>query len=106
MNLTQIAAAVVTLISAIIMVMAIPRIKASGKVDEVKTAIERAGILVRAAEQMFPNLREEGRLKLAWVTEELRKWGITLEDDKLRAIIEAEVLDMRAELGMLPGEKE
>ena len=103
MNITQIAAAVVTLISAIIMVTVIPRIKASGKVDEVKTAIERAGILVRAVEQMYPNLT--GARKLEWVKTELSNWGITLDVVPLRAVIEAEVLDMRAELGMLPGEK-
>ena len=106
MNITQIASAVVMLISAVVMTLVIPKIKAGGKVDEVKVAIERAGILVRAAEQMFPNLKEEGRLKLEWVMGGLRDWGITLEADKLRAIIEAEVLDMRAELGMLPGGEE
>ena len=104
MNITQIAAAGVSLISAIIMLLVIRKIKEEGKVDEVKTAIERAGILVRAIEQMKPGMY--GPDKLAWVTDKLKAWGITLDTAHLRAIIEAEVLDMRAELGMWPGEKE
>ena len=67
-------------------------------------AIERAGILVRAAERLFPDLL--GAEKKAWVTKALYDRGITLDVNMIEAIIRDEVDTMRAELGMLPGEKE
>lgn len=93
-NITPIVEAVITLICAVITAVIIPYIRSrttAQQRDEINTWVK---IAVSAAEQVYTG-SGRGLEKKAYVIKWLNEHGITVDTEKLDAIIEAAVYDLK-----------
>lgn len=96
MNITPIVEAIMTLIAAIITVVIVPYIR-SKTTDtqrvELQTLVQ---IAVTAAEQLYIGTGK-GKEKKAYVLQWLNDRGITVDTDKLDAMIESAVYELKTQ---------
>lgn len=100
MDITNIFQLVILLLSALVATFVIPLLKqkfGQEKLNKVMTYVE---IAVRAADQLFAT--DEGKAKKEYVvnylTEMLKKQGLTVDIETLENMIEAEVLKLHKQL--------
>lgn len=100
MDITNIFQLVILLLSALVATFVIPLLKqkfGQEKLNKVMTYVE---IAVRAADQLFAT--DEGKAKKEYVvnylTEMLKKQGLTVDLETLENMIEAEVLKLHKQL--------
>lgn len=100
MDITNIFQLVILLLSALVATFVIPLLKqkfGQEKLNKVMTYVE---IAVRAADQLFAT--DEGKAKKEYVvnylTEMLKKQGLTVDMETLENMIEAEVLKLHKQL--------
>lgn len=99
-NITPIIEAVAALIAAIITVFVIPYIKSKTTANQQQQINEWVKIAVTAAEQIYTG-SGRGEEKKAHVIEFLREHGITLDEARLDALIEAAVYNLNNN-GIIP----
>ena len=104
-DLTQIAVALIALLSAILTGYVIPFLKSKvelehGKLSETQTNILKAAIRtgVYAAEQIYKS--DEGSKKKSYVLTLLEQQGYHVESSTIDAAVEAAVKEMKTELGV------
>lgn len=97
-NLTVIIKAFVLLVAAIGTGYVIPLIKAKVSAGKLAEAVKWAQIAVNAAEMIWRGVEDSGEDKKYYVEQFLRKKGFELDADEIDSIIEAAVLDMKAQL--------
>lgn len=93
-DITPIMEAVVALLAAVITAVVVPYIKSKTTTDQQRQINTWVQIAVSAAEQIYAGsgLGEE---KKTYVIEWLRQHGVTVDADKLDAMIEAAVYDLK-----------
>ena len=92
-NVTTIIQAVFALIAAVITVIVIPYIKSKTTASQQAEINAWVKIAVTAAEQIYTG-SGKGEAKKAYVLNWLREHGITVDDEKLDALIEAAVYEL------------
>lgn len=105
-DLTQIALALIALISAVLTTFVIPLLKSkldveNGKITENQSNMLRLAITtaVTAAEQLYKS--DEGQKKKAYVLSLLEQQGYPINSSAVEAAIEACVLELHNELGKM-----
>lgn len=89
-DITQIATALILILSAVITVVLIPLIRSKTTVSQQNALITAVHIAVYAAEQMY-QAAKSGAEKKSYVLKYLNEHGITYNEDTINAAIEAEV---------------
>lgn len=89
-NITPIAEAVVALLATIITVFIIPYIKSRTTSEQQENVAKWVKIAVEAAEQIYIG-SGRGAEKKAYVMEFLKKYNISLDTEKLEAMVESAV---------------
>ena len=97
-DITPIFEAVAALIAALITAFVIPYIKRKTTAEQQKEINAWVKIAVAAAEQIYGSGR--GEEKKAYVIDWLRNHGITVDEEKLDALIEAAVYELNQ--GVIP----
>lgn len=97
MDITIIIEAVLTLIAAVITAIVIPYIKSRTTAQQQEQINAWVRIAVSAAEQIYTG-SGRGEEKKEYVISWLREHGITVDEDKLNAMIEAAVYDLKTGL--------
>ena len=98
-DITPIIEAVAALIAALITAFLVPYIKSKTTAEQQKEINAWVKIAVSAAEQIYVG-SGRGEEKKAYVLEWLRAHGVTVDDEKLDAMIEAAVYELSQ--GLLP----
>lgn len=96
-DLTQIAAAFISLTVLLVSTFLIPLIKAKHSNEEIQRAVVYATIGVQAAEQLFKETGM-GAQKKAYVEKFLADHGFTLDQDQVDVLIESAVLELKNKL--------
>ena len=94
-NITPIIEAVFALIAAIITAIVIPYIRSRTTAQRQAEIADWVKVAVSAAEQIFTGAGK-GAEKKAYVLEWLHKHGVTVDESKLDALIEAAVYALKA----------
>lgn len=94
MNITPIIESIFTLIAAIIAVAAVPYIRSKTTATQQAEIAAWVKIAVTAAEQIY-NEAGKGKAKKAYVEEWLAAHGVTVDADKIDAMIEAAVFELK-----------
>ncbi|MEA4921604.1 MAG: phage holin, LLH family [Clostridiaceae bacterium] len=97
MDYTQIITAVITLLSAIITTFIVPWIKSKTSTEQLTQIMKWVAVAVDAAEQIYAG-SGRGIEKKQYVLDFLAKMGVTVDDEALDALIEAEVYRINTEL--------
>jgi len=92
---TTIIGAVITALLGLVARYLVPWLKEKLGEQRLADLVYWIGVLVRVAEQMFQD--KKGVDKLDWVKDQLAGLGFELDADALRALIEAQVRDMKLE---------
>lgn len=96
-DLMPVITGVITLVSALLTVFAVPYVKSALSADKLERLSTWVKVFVHAAEQLFIG-SGRGREKLQYVADMLRKKGYTIDvddtTDAVRAMIEAAVLEL------------
>lgn len=92
-NITTIIEAVAALIAAIITAFVVPYIKSRTTTNQQQQINAWVRIAVTAAEQIYAG-SGRGEEKKAYVIDWLRKHGVTVDESKLDALIEAAVFEL------------
>lgn len=92
-DITPIIEAVAALIAALITAFLVPYIKSKTTAEQQKEINAWVRIAVSAAEQIYVG-SGRGEEKKAYVLEWLRSHGVTVDDEKLDAMIEAAVYEL------------
>lgn len=92
-DITTIVEAVAALIAAIITVFVVPYIKSRTTTNQQQQINAWVRIAVTAAEQIYAG-SGRGEEKKAYVIDWLRKHGVTVDESKLDALIEAAVFEL------------
>ena len=92
-DITPVMEAVAALLAAVITAVVIPYIKTKTTTDQQRQINTWVQIAVSAAEQIY-NGPGRGEDKKKYVVEWLRQHGVTVDADKLDAMIEAAVYDL------------
>ncbi len=95
MDITIIIEAVFALIAAVITVIVIPYIKSRTTAQQQEQINTWVRIAVSAAEQIYTG-SGRGEEKKAYVINWLREHGVTIDESKLDAMIEAAVYDLKS----------
>lgn len=95
-NLTPIILAVITLVFAAIAAFVIPWLKKKLSKEDMDAMLQLIQIAVRAAQQMY--YAEGGDVRLKYVMDFLAAQGYDVDDEAIRAAIEAEVLALHQAL--------
>ena len=98
-DITPIVEAVVAVVCAVVTCVLIPYIKSKTTTEQQKEINAWVKIAVSAAEQIYTG-SGRGEEKKAYVLEWLRSHGITVDDEKLDAMIEAAVYELTQ--GIIP----
>ena len=98
-DITPIVEAVVAVVCAVVTCVLIPYIKSKTTTEQQKEINAWVKIAVSAAEQIYTG-SGRGEEKMAYVLEWLRSHGITVDDEKLDAMIEAAVYELTQ--GIIP----
>ena len=93
-DITPVMEAVAALLAAVITAVVIPYIKTKTTTDQQRQINTGVQIAVSAAEQIY-NGPGRGEDKKKYVVEWLRQHGVTVDADKLDAMIEAAVYDLK-----------
>ena len=93
-DITPVMEAVAALLAAVITAVVIPYIKTNTTTDQQRQINTWVQIAVSAAEQIY-NGPGRGEDKKKYVVEWLRQHGVTVDADKLDAMIEAAVYDLK-----------
>ena len=93
-DITPVMVAVAALLAAVIPAVVIPYIKTKTTTDQQRQINTWVQIAVSAAEQIY-NGPGRGEDKKKYVVEWLRQHGVTVDADKLDAMIEAAVYDLK-----------
>lgn len=93
-DITPVMEAVAALLAAVITAIVIPYIKTKTTTDQQRQINTWVQIAVSAAEQIY-NGPGRGEDKKKYVVEWLRQHGVTVDADKLDAMIEAAVYDLK-----------
>ena len=93
-DITPVMEAVAALLAAVITAVVIPYIKTKTTTDQQRQINTWVQIAVSAAEQIY-NGPGRGEGKKKYVVEWLRQHGVTVDADKLDAMIEAAVYDLK-----------
>lgn len=93
-DITPIIEAVAALLAAVITAVVVPYIKSKTTTDQQKQINTWVQIAVSAAEQLYPGSKL-GDEKKAYVIDWLKQHGVTVDADKLEAMIEAAVHDLK-----------
>lgn len=93
-DITPVMEAVAALLAAIITAVVIPYIKTKTTTDQQRQINTWVQIAVSAAEQIYAG-PGRGEDKKKYVVEWLRQHGVTVDADKLDAMIEAAVYDLK-----------
>ena len=93
-DITPVMVAVAALLAAVITAIVIPYIKTKTTTDQQRQINTWVQIAVSAAEQIY-NGPGRGEDKKKYVVEWLRQHGVTVDADKLDAMIEAAVYDLK-----------
>ena len=93
-DITPVMEAVAALLAAVITAVVIPNIKTKTTTDQQRQINTWVQIAVSAAEQIY-NGPGRGEDKKKYVVEWLRQHGVTVDADKLDAMIEAAVYDLK-----------
>lgn len=101
MDITTIIEAVFALVAAVITAIVIPYIKSRTTAQQQAEINAWVKIAVAAAEQIYTG-SGRGEEKKAYVLNWLAEHGITMDDDRINALIEAAVYDLNH--GLLKGE--
>ena len=99
-DITPIVEAVVAVVCAVVTCVLIPYIKSKTTTEQQKEINAWVKIAVSAAEQIYTG-SGRGEEKKAYVLEWLRSHGITVDDEKLDAMIEAAVYELNTN-GIVP----
>lgn len=94
-NITTIVQAIITLGVGLITAILIPYIKSKTTAEQQANLKQWVQIAVQSVEIMYTQLNGEEKLQKA--VETLRSYGITLDIEKLRPMIEAAVLQLKVE---------
>lgn len=94
-NITPIIEAVLKLLAAIIIAVAIPYVKSCTTVQQQAEISAWVKIAVTAAEQIYTG-PGKGVAKKAYVLDWLHAHGVTVDEDKLDAMVESTVYAMRS----------
>lgn len=92
-NLTQVASAVISLVSVLVAAFLIPFIKSKFSAEQLDKAEKWAKIAVQAAEMIFGD--GKGTEKKEYVVAFLKSKGYTLDTDSLDNLIESKVLELK-----------
>lgn len=92
-DITPIVEAVVAVVCAVVTCVLIPYIKSKTTTEQQKEINAWVKIAVSAAEQIYTG-SGRGEEKKAYVLEWLRSHGVTVDDEKLDAMIEAAVYEL------------
>lgn len=92
-DITPIVEAVVAVVCAVVTCVLIPYIKSKTTTEQQKEINAWVKIAVAAAEQIYTG-SGRGEEKKAYVLEWLRSHGVTVDDEKLDAMIEAAVYEL------------
>jgi hypothetical protein len=95
-DLTPLVNAMVTLMAGIVTMVLAPWLRSKYSAQQLSNAASWASILVAAAEQMYAG-SGRGAEKLTWVQTQLAAKGWRLDMEEVRALIEAEVLSLKAQ---------
>lgn len=104
MDITKIVIALIGLLCTIITTFVIPWINSKSKNEKIKTAIEIANQVVRAAQELniVGELEALGLTKAEYAWAEAKKAlaqkNIVIDDDELKAYIKSAVTDLRTEV--------
>lgn len=98
-DITPIVEAVVAVVCAVVTCVLIPYIKSKTTTEQQKEINAWVKIAVSAAEQIYTG-SGRGEEKKAYVLEWLRSHGVTVDDEKLDAMIEAAVYELTQ--GIIP----
>ena len=93
-NFTSVCEALITLICAIITAFVIPYLKSKTTAQQQTALIALVKIAVAAAEQIFDS-DSMGAEKKAYVLSWLEAHGVTVDAEKLNAMIESAVYDLK-----------
>lgn len=93
-DITPILGAVASLLAAVITAVVVPYIKSKTTTDQQRQINTWVKIAVSAAEQIYAG-SGRGEEKKAYVIEWLRQHGVTVDADKLDAMIAAAVYDLK-----------
>ena len=104
MNITPVLEAVIVLIAAVITAVLVPYIKSKTAVHQQKEINAWVRIAVSAAEQIFVGCGR-GDEKKAYVVNWLLKRGISVDEDKLNAMVESAVYELK-NTGLIPIDEE
>lgn len=96
-DITPIIEAVAALLAAVITAVVVPYIKSKTTTDQQRQINTWVQIAVSAAEQIYSG-SGRGEEKKAYVIEWLRQHGVTVDADKLDAMIEATVFGLKNEV--------
>ena len=91
MDITELAKALFSLVFALIGGLLLPYLRSITTESERRSIRGWISVAVAAAEQLMCDERGAGAEKKSWVKDFLRARGITLKEDELDAMIEAEV---------------
>lgn len=91
-NITPIVEAVILLLSTIITIVIIPLIRRKVSSEKLAEIEKWVRIAVGAADQLLKGVDPDGSKRKAYVLDFLASLGLTIEPDRLDAMIEAEVL--------------
>jgi len=95
-DINTIVGAVITALFGLVARYLIPWLKEKLGEQRLADLVYWIGVLVRAAEQMFKD--KTGSDKLDWVKGQITALGYELDEGALRALIEAQVRDMKLEV--------
>ena len=98
-DITPIVEAVAAVLCAVVTCVLVPYIKSNTTAEQQKEINARVKIAVSAAEQSYVG-SGRGEEKKAYVLEWLRAHGVTVDDEKLDAMIEAAVYELSQ--GLIP----
>lgn len=98
-DITPIVEAVVAVVCAVVTCVLIPYIKSKTTTEQQKEINAWVKIAVAAAEQIYTG-SGRGQEKKSYVLNWLREHGVTVDEDKLDAMIEAAVYDLSQ--GIIP----
>ena len=100
-DITPIVEAVAAVLCAVVTCVLVPYIKSKTTTEQQKEINAWVKIAVAAAEQIYTG-SGRGEEKKAYVLEWLRAHGVTVDDEKLAAMIEAAVYELAVRYSFLP----